>query len=114
MTKPWPWNDSPIKRRERVALSYRLLAQQLAEKLESDACNILDNQMLEYGQNWIVPQVVPYDDDSQLTADQVAEYCGVSLKTVYMWRAQRGMPSIKTRDGIRFVFAEVRKWRGSR
>lgn len=95
-------------------MSYRLLAQQLAEKLESDACNILDAQMVEYGQTWVVPQLVTYLDDDLLTAEQVAEYCGVNLKTVYMWRAQRGMPSVVTRDGIRFVFLEVRKWKGNR
>lgn len=107
--KPWPWDDSPIKRRERVALSYRAML----EKHAPEICAQLDTQMIEFGQTWVVPRILTYQDSDLLTADQVAEYCEVNLKTVYMWRAQRGMPSVKTRDGIRFVFAEVRKWKAN-
>lgn len=68
--------------------------------------------MFELGAKWVVPQVVTYVDDDLLTAELVADYCGVSLKTVYTWRNDRGLPSVTTRDGIRFRFAEVRKWKG--
>jgi excisionase family DNA binding protein len=109
--KSWPWPDSPIKKRERIALTYRHHLETIAPAL----CSAIDTEMLEYeGNTWLVPRLVTYLDDELLTADQVAEYCDVSLQTVYMWRAQRGLPSIKTRDGIRFVFAEVRKWKSSR
>jgi excisionase family DNA binding protein len=86
----------------------------MLEKHAPEVCAELDAQMIEYGQTWVTPRMVTYLDDDLLTADQVAEYCDVTLKTVYMWRAQRGMPSISTRDGIRFVFKEVRAWKNSR
>jgi excisionase family DNA binding protein len=110
VTKPWPWPDSPIKRRERVALSYRALL----EKHAPEVCAEADKQMIEYGQRWVVPQVVPYGEDDLLNAEQLADYCGVNVKTVYVWKHNRGLPFIKTKSGIRFVFREVRKWKGSR
>lgn len=108
MTRPWPWEDTPLKLRERVALSYRALL----ERADPEACAKLDAEMLEYGQRWLVPQIIPYQDNDLLTADLVADYRGVALKTVYVWR-QRGLPSRKTPDGIRFRFADVRDWRSS-
>lgn len=108
MIRPWPWEDTPIKMRERVALSYRALA----ERLDPTACAKLDNEMLEFGVKWVVPQLVPYTDEDLLPADLVADYCGVSVKTVYTWRNDRGLPSIVTPDGIRFRFSDVRKWKG--
>lgn len=108
MSRPWPWKETPIKQRERIALSYRALA----EKLDPDACAQLDTEMLKFGVRWIVPQVVTYADADLLSADLVADYCEVSLKTVYTWRNDRGLPSVTTPDGIRFRFADVRKWKG--
>jgi hypothetical protein len=91
-----------------VALSYRAIL----EKLAPQACNELDEQMVEYGQRWVIPQVVTYHDDDLLTAEQVADYCdSVNVKTVYVWRRDRGLPSVVTRDGIRFRFADLRAWR---
>lgn len=90
-----------------MALSYR------AElgRVDPGACRALDEQMVGYGQRWVVPQLKIYDEHDLLTADLVADYAGVALQTVYVWR-QRGLPSRETPDGIRFVFAEVQKWLG--
>jgi hypothetical protein len=107
MARPWPWDESALKRRERVALSYRALA----EKLDPVACADLDTQMLEYGQRWIVAKIVPYQDEDLLSADLVADFAQVNLKTVYEWR-RRGLPSVVTPDGLRFRFHELRKWVG--
>lgn len=106
MAKLWPWSDSPIKRRERVALSYRAAL----ERADGAACKELDDQMLEYGQRWVLESVVTYQDDDLLDADLAADYCGVSIKTMYVWR-HRGLPSVVTCDGIRFRFADVRAWK---
>lgn len=115
MVKPWPWpDDTPNKRLRRVALSYRALAERLAEQLGINDCKELDAQFIEYGQRWVVPQVIPWTDGDLLTAEQVADYCDASLRSVYVWRAERGLASIETSDGIRFRFADVRKWKGSR
>lgn len=91
-----------------MALSYRALA----EKLDPDACAQLDAQMIEYGVKWVVPQVVPYQDHDLLEASLAADYAGVSLKTIYTWRNDRGLPSVETPDGIRFRFSDLRRWVG--
>lgn len=88
-----------------MAASYRAVL----EDIDPDACHELDRQMIEMGINWISPQVVVYSDDDWLSAEQVADYAGVSLATVYSWR-QRGLPSVPTNEGIRFQFDEVRRW----
>lgn len=108
MSRPWPWKETPLKQRERVALSYRALA----EKLNPEACAQLDAEMLEFGVRWVVPRVVTYSDADLLSASLVADYCEVSLKTVYTWKNDRGLPSVITPDGVRFRFSDVRKWKG--
>lgn len=107
MPKSWPWPDSPIKRRERVALSYRAAL----ARADPVACKELDEQMVVFEQRWVVPQVVTHQDDDLLTAALAADYAAVSLRTVYVWR-QRGLPSVDTPDGIRFRFATLRGWVG--
>jgi hypothetical protein len=74
-------------------------------------CAEIDAQMLDYGQRWVVPQLVIYQPDDLLDADAVAQYAGYAIKTVYEWR-QRGLRSVTTRDGIRFRFADVQRWCG--
>lgn len=105
MTKPWRWPaDSPLRRRERVAQSYRAALALVAP----DVCAQMDAEMVEMGQGWVVPQVVTHGEDDLLTADLVADFAHVSVKTVYQWHHQ-GL-GIKTRDGIRFRFADVVRW----
>lgn len=67
--------------------------------------------MLELGQRWVASQPVIYQENDLLTADLVADYCGVTAKSVYEWR-KRGLPSRDTVDGIRFVFDDVQRWLG--
>jgi hypothetical protein len=105
VTKPWRWPaDTPLRRRERVAQSYRA-----ALAIHAPAvCAAIDAEMVDMGQTWVVPTVVTYTDDDLLTAELVKDYAHVSLKTVYQWHTQ-GL-GIKTRDGIRFRFADVVRW----
>lgn len=104
MTKAWRWPDTPLRRRERVAQSYRAALALVAP----DVCAQMDTEMVEMGQSWVVPCVTTYTDDDLLTAELVADYAHVSVKTVYQWHHQ-GL-GIKTRDGIRFRFADVLRW----
>lgn len=89
----------------RIAASYRAVL----EDVGPDACHELDRQMIELGQDWIVPTVVTWDDDDWLSAEQVAAYAGVNLSTAYSWRSQ-GLKSIGTNGGIRFSFGDLRRW----
>lgn len=92
-------------RARRVASSYRAILEDVAP----DECHKLDARMIEMGINWIAPQIASYTDDSWLSAEEVADYFGVSLATVYSWR-RRGLPSVITNEGVRFQFSEVRRW----
>jgi hypothetical protein len=88
-----------------VARSYRAALEDEAPQ----RCDELDRQMLEYGQRWVVPQTVIYDDDRLLTPELAAEYADVTVKTIYVWR-RRGMPTITTPDGIQVRFDVLRRW----
>lgn len=105
MTRPWPWDESVLARHKRVAQSYRAALEEVAPEL----CREIDEQMIAYGQSWVAPRVVVYDDDHLLTPELAAEYACCALKTIYVWRG-RGMPTITTPDGIRVRFDVLRRW----
>lgn len=106
MSRPWPWpQDTALMKARRVAASYRAVLEDVAP----DTCHQLDERMIEMGINWIVPQTVTWSDDDWLSAEQVADYAGVNLATAYEWRS-RGLRSIKTNEGIRFRFGDLRQW----
>lgn len=106
MTQPWPWpKDTALIRARRVAQSYR----DALNEIDPRRCQALDEQMRCYGQRWVAPTVAVYSEDDYLSAEHVADYAGVNLATVYTWR-WRGMPSMRTNEGIRFRFADVTAW----
>lgn len=110
MTDAWPWkDDTALARARRVAQSYR----EALLTVDPETCRQLDEQMRRYGQRWITPTPAVYGEDDYLSAEHVADYAGVNLATVYTWR-WRGMPSIRTNEGIRFRFADVTAWVGGR
>lgn len=103
---PWPWpGDAALARARRVALSYR----EALYASNPEMCRKLDTQMLRFGEGWVAPRPVVYGPDDYLSADLVANYAAVRLKTVYEWR-RRGLASIQTNEGIRFRFADVQMW----
>lgn len=106
MSSQWPWpGDTALTRARRIAASYRAVLEDIAP----DICHQLDQQMITMGVDWIVPRVVAWSEDDWMSAEQVAQYAGVSLATVYSWR-HRGMPSLVTNEGIRFQHGVVRRW----
>lgn len=95
---PWPFpGDSPLDRARRTADSYRtgLMA------ADPDACAKLDAQAIRRGQGWIVPQRATYQMDDLVTAELLADYCYVKVRTVDEW-VQRGLKVTNTPDGNRF------------
>jgi hypothetical protein len=105
MTRPWPWDESVLARHKRIVQSYRVALEDAAP----ETCRRIDNQMISYGQRWVVPALVIYDPDHLLTPDLAADYACCALKTIYEWR-RRGMPTITTPDGIRVRFDVLRRW----
>lgn len=103
---PWPWpHDTALARARRIAQSYRAVLEDVAP----EACHELDEQMYRYRVRWLAPSISIYDDDDWLSAEQVADYAGVSLKCAYEW-GKRGLASMRTNEGLRFRFADVRDW----
>lgn len=107
MTRPWPWPDTPIQRRERVAASYRAALARHAP----DVCAELDAQMLEYAQRWVIPAVVAYTADDLLSVELAADYAHVAVKTAYVW-ITKGLAHVRTPDGIRIRFDVLQRWCG--
>jgi hypothetical protein len=107
VTRPWPWPDTPLQRRERVAQSYRVAL----EKHAPAVCAELDAQMLQYSQRWVIPTVVAYTNDDLLSAELAADHAGVSVKTVYVW-ITKGLAHVRTPDGIRVRFDALQRWCG--
>jgi hypothetical protein len=107
MIRPWPWRDSPLQRRERVAQTYRAAL----ERVAPDVCAELDAQMLTYGQRWLIPTVLIYGPDDLLSVELAADFAGVAIKTAYVW-ITRGLPHVRTPDGIRVRFYDLQKWVG--
>lgn len=105
---PWPWPvDTALHRARRVARSYR----DVLETVDPTACAYLDAEMTRLGQRWILPMATVYSDDDWLTAQLVADHAGVAPKTVYEWK-RRGLAPARTREGLRWRFADVRAWLG--
>jgi hypothetical protein len=67
---PWPFpGDAPVVRARKVAWAYR----QIAEVADPQATHALDRRMVGFGQHWVVPREVVYEDDEWITAAQAAE-----------------------------------------
>lgn len=53
-------------------------------------------------------------DRPYLTAEQLAERIGVSVRTVRRWVADTDIPHRRVGDVLRFVFEEVDEWMKAR
>lgn len=86
MSTPWPWPaDTPLDIARRIAQAYRT---QLANS-DPEACEVLDASAAEYGQTWILPNTVHFDEDDIVLAPEAAELAGVTTQVVFQW-AYRG------------------------
>ncbi|MBM4525162.1 hypothetical protein GS462_11140 [Rhodococcus hoagii] len=89
MSKPWPWPaDTPLDIARRLAQAYRT---QLANS-DPEACERLDAEATEFGQTWIVPATVHFDEDDIVLAPEAAELAGVTTEVIYQWAARAHIP----------------------
>jgi hypothetical protein len=114
----WPFpGDAPLVRARRVALAYRT---RLAD-LEPGVCAEMDERMTRWGETWVVPRLVTFDADDQLTPAQAAELACVRIGTLRVWR-QRNVLKGRCVDGkwwyragdVQAMSAQGRRRGGSR
>lgn len=105
----WPWAaESVLERREHLARIYR----DALMKVAPEVCLRLDADAVRFGQAWIAPQKVIYEEDDLLTADLVADHEGVQPRTVDLW-VSRGLRVTSTPDGNRFRLGDVQAFRAA-
>lgn len=103
---PWPWpGDSVLDRARRVAREYR----DALAATDPQRCAALDQRVVELGQPWIVPQPVTVGPDDLLTAEQLADYAQVGVRTINEWR-RRGLEAVDTVDGPRYRPRDLIAW----
>lgn len=75
----WPWiGDSPTVILRRVAGAYRA---RLAE-VDEAGCALLDEQMVKWGQGWVVVRLFTFDLDDWLSASDAAELACVQVRQI--------------------------------
>jgi hypothetical protein len=78
----WPWpGDSELARARKIAQAYREHLK-LANPI---VCRTLDEVMLAYGQTWVAPDEMGYDDGSAITTAQAALLVSVRVETIRQW-----------------------------
>jgi hypothetical protein len=75
----WPWNESRLERRTRIAHLYRDALFEAAPHL----CYELDATLDTYGQHWITGTKPPINPDEPMTVKQIAEWTDVRVQAVY-------------------------------
>lgn len=96
MSKPWPWPaDTSRDIARRLAQAYRT---QLANS-DPEACERLDAEAIGFGQTWIVPAPVHFDEDDIVVAPEAAELAGVTAEVIYQWAARGHIPRRPGPDG---------------
>lgn len=89
MSKPWPWPaDTPLDIARRLAQAYRT---QLANS-DPEACERLDAEAVAFGQTWIVPATVCFDEDDIVLPSEAAELAGVTTEVIYQWASRGHIP----------------------
>jgi len=96
----WPWpGDSREDKAKRVALSYRRIMQNVAQHRCDDPAgelHRLDQHWKQLGVHWHIPNNIPLDPETWLTAPELAHAIGRTTRDIYNW-ARRG--HIETRQG---------------
>lgn len=107
---PWPWpGDTQTERARRIARSYR----DALNARDPDECTVLDQRATDLGQGWIVPKVQTVELDDLLTAELAADFAGVRVRTIDMWRS-RGLAVIRTPDGPRYRPRDILDYQAER
>lgn len=102
----WPWPaDTTLDRSRRLAQSYRAVA----ADLDPEAVASLDAWAADHGQGWICEKPWPWDDDHLFTIAEAADAASVRVTTIYQWH-QRGLPYVRTADGLRVRAGDLVRW----
>lgn len=81
----WPWPaDTLLDRARKVAIAYRTHFHTSNPTL----CSVLDDAMREYGQLWVIPDVMVAEPSDDITTREAAARCGVRESTIRGWACQ--------------------------
>lgn len=95
----WPFpGDSPVVRARRVAGAYRARLAQL----DPEASAQLDELMAEWGQGWVIPRLIAYDPDAELSPEEAADLAQVDVATLRQLRRRGKLPG--RRVGRSYVY----------
>lgn len=112
----WPFpGDSPAAASRRIALAYRALAEEMAERLakyrdliidEGDDPRVqvsdMDKRFRTWGQGWVNPSPTSYDPDDMVTAEEAGALIGVVGGTISSMRLRNRLNG--EYDGKRFLY----------
>lgn len=100
MNDPWPWeSDTPLERARRVARSYR----EALESANPTMCERLDRKVSEFGQTWIQPVEVRWE---QLSAKDIENMLGIPATTIRAWASKGRITKLIADDGSPVYMAE--------
>lgn len=66
----------------------------------------LDDELRRRGQGWVCPRLHALDPDELVAVPMAAELCGVSERTIDMWR-YRGLRAVTTEQGVRYRVGDL-------
>lgn len=99
----WPWPaDTTLERSRRLCRAYR----EALGQLDASVAASIDRWALAHGERWLLVEGVAYDEHYLLTLAEVADTCGVKLRTVYQWH-QRGLCYTDTVKGPRVKYSDL-------
>jgi hypothetical protein len=91
----WPWPETRLERRTRIAHLYR---DTLLQHAPGPAA-ALDATLDGYGQHWITGTKPPIDPDEPMTAKQIADWTDTTVNNITNLIAARGITPIGRRNG---------------
>lgn len=109
----WPFpGDSPLVRARKVAQMYRARLRALS----LDACDDCDRTAVGFGEKWVAPRLVHYNDDDLLRPADAADYLCITTTALGLLRARGRLEGVydEAKRMWRYRFAELLKVQGRR
>jgi hypothetical protein len=91
----WPWPETRLARRTRIAHLYR----DALFETNPHACYDLDTTLDEYGQHWITGNRPPLDPDEPMTAKQIADWTDTTIQRITNRVAKERIRPVGRRNG---------------
>lgn len=98
--RPWPYpGDMAADRAKRIAIAYR----RELEKVDPDACQLLDDQFANMAESWMLPTLALHDPDDWVRIEEAALMVGRGTSAIHKWIQRKLLPSLKDDAGRSIV-----------